>query len=264
MADVKLQNKNIIIVGGSDGIGQAVALALSKANNSIAIIARNRKTLELTAKQIEKNGSRALVCVGDAANGKLAKKLVADIWKKFGHIDMALLNVGGASDVLRVATGDAEEANHAMRLNFDTMTNYLFPIAQIMKDQPQGGVIAHTNSLAGYLGMPLALHYNAGKAATRIFLDGARIELARHNVRIVNLCPGFVQTRLQAKNPLPTPFLMTPEKAALKMVKAIEREKKEYSFPWQLALSTHLGRLQPKWILSIFFRMAAGKQLSGK
>lgn len=258
---MKIQNKNIIIVGGSDGIGQAVALELSKANNQIAIVARNKQALEETAKKIQKNGSKAIVVVADALDTKLAKKTVTDLAKKMGSIDLALLNVGGASNVLLVANGNPEDANNAMRLNFDTMTNYLFPIAQIMKSQPQGGVIAHTNSLAGFLGMPLALHYNAGKAATRIFLDGARIELARHKVRILNLCPGFVHTRLQEKNPLPTPFIMTAEKAAKKMVRAITKEKKEYSFPWPLAFGTHLGRLQPKWILSFFFRKAAAKQL---
>jgi short-subunit dehydrogenase len=256
---MQLTNKKILIVGGSDGIGRAVAAELSKGSNEIAVIARNRQSLEETAKVIAQNGSKAIIKVADALDTALAEKIVGELKGEMGRIDMALLNVGGASDVLEVATGSAEEANMAMRLNFDTMTNYLFPLAKLMKEQSDGGIIAHTNSLAGFLGMPMAMHYNAGKAASRIFLDGARIELEKYNIRIVNLCPGFIETRLQEKNPLPKPFLMSPEAAAKEMVQAIADEKKEHLFPWQLALGTNLGRMQPKWVLSAFFGLAAKK-----
>lgn len=252
-----LTQKKIVIVGGSDGIGQAVAAELARGNNEIAIIARNQKSLDETAQIIARHGSRAIVKVADALDTQLAVKTVAELKAQMGRIDLALLNVGGASDVLEIATGTADEANLAMRLNFDTMTNYLFPIAQVMKNQPDGGVIAHTNSLAGFLGMPLAMHYNAGKAATRIFLDGARIELEKYNIRILNICPGFVETRLQEKNPLPKPFLMSAEEAAQEFMKAMREEIPEHLFPWQMALGTNLGRVQPKWILSKFFGFAA-------
>lgn len=256
---MNLTQKKIIIVGGSDGIGQAVAAELAKGNNEIAIIARNQKSLDETAKIITRNGSKAIIKVADALDTQLAVTTVDELNTQMGRIDLALLNVGGASDILEIATGSADEANLAMRLNFETMTNYLFPIAQVMKGQKDGGVIAHTNSLAGYLGMPLAMHYNAGKAATRIFLDGARIELEKYNIRILNICPGFVETRLQEKNPLPKPFLMTAEEAAKEFIKAMTEEIKEHLFPWQMALGTNLGRMQPKWVLSKFFGFAAKK-----
>ncbi len=253
---MKLENKNIIIVGGSDGIGQAVAVELSRGNNTIAIIARNQKTLEETAAMIRRNGSKAIVKIADALDTEIAEKTVQELSAEMGRIDMALLNVGGAGSTLEVLTGKPGDANMTMRLNFETMTNYLFPLAKIMKGQAGGGIIAHTNSLAGFIGMPLAMHYNAGKAATRIFLDGARIELARHDIRIVNLCPGFVETRLQENNPLPKPFLMSAETAAKEMVQAIADEKAEHLFPWQLAVGTTLGQMQPKWVLQKFFELA--------
>ena len=82
-------------------------------------------------------------------------------------------------------------------------TVYIIPNA---KKQVMGGIIANTNSLAGFLGLPMQGQYSAAKAACRIFLDTARIELKPYNIKVLTICPGFVNTDKNKRDGIPKPF----------------------------------------------------------
>ena len=101
-----------------------------------------------------------------------------------------------------------------------------------MKTQDTGGIIANTNSLAGFLGIPMQGQYSAAKAACRIFLDTARIELEPFNIRVLTICPGFVNTEKNKEDGIPKPFSMGEEDAAQHILKALKLENSNtYSRP---------------------------------
>ncbi len=249
---MKLENKVILMVGASQGIARAMALQLAGRNNTLILTARNLDGLKEVKKEIEALGSVCDIHAADAADEKLAAKIVKQSVKSHGRLDVAILNAGGAWPVV-LPESTVAELKHIIEWNVHTVLNYFMPAMQQMKTQPEGGIIAQTNSLAGFQGLPFTAAYSGAKAAMRNFFDGARVELKKFNIRLVTLCPGFVSTRAHEKGEAPTPFIITPEKAAKIMVKAIEKEKRTRLFPLILALGTRLGAFMPAFITDFIF-----------
>jgi len=242
-----LHNKVILITGASSGIGKAAALALSRKKNRIIITARRSELLSEVEEQIRANGCEVLAISGDAHDKQLAEDIVNRIVNQFGGIDIALLNVG-AGPPLALVEASPDEIIQNMRLNYDTMINYFCPVVQHMKSSGSGGIIANTNSLAGFLGLPMHGQYSAAKAACRVFLDTARIELKTYNIRILTLCPGFVITERNKQKGIPKSLVMSLDEAAEQILKALKSEKSEYLFPLSLKIGILIERSLPKFI----------------
>ncbi len=240
-----LQQKVVMITGASSGIGKAVALALSRNQNRIIITARRKELLSNVAQAIQENGSEALAIPGDALDEEQATRAVDQAVSRFERIDIALLNVG-AGPSLNIAKASPDEIKQNMRLNYDSMINFFCPLVRQMKTQGSGGIIAHTNSLAGFLGLPMQGQYSAAKAACRILLDTARIELRPFNIRVLTICPGFVITERNKQDGIPKPFTMSLEEAARHILKALRLEIREYLFPSSLKTGIILNRLLPQ------------------
>jgi NADP-dependent 3-hydroxy acid dehydrogenase YdfG len=242
---MELSDRVILITGASSGIGKAVALALSRGHNRIAVFARRKDLLSDVAQSIRNNGSEALEIVGDALDEKQAADAVQQAVQRFGHIDIALLNIGMGPS-LAIAEASPEDIKQNMRINYDSMINFFCPLVQQMKTQKSGGVIANTNSLAGFLGLPSQGQYSASKAACRMFLDTARIELKQYNIRVLTICPGFVVTERNKHPGIPHSLTMTLDEAAGHILNALKSERKEYLFPSHLKTAVMLPRFLPR------------------
>ena len=242
---MELEDKVILITGASSGIGKAVALALSHKRNRIVITARRKELLSDVAESIQKNGSEALAVAGDALDEEQAARVVREAADRFGRIDIALLNIG-AGPSLNTATALPLDIKQNMRINYDSMINYFCPLVRQMRTQAGGGVIANTNSLAGFQGMPTQGQYSAAKAACRIFLDTARIELKPYNIRILTLCPGFVVTERNKQHGIPKSLTMTLDQAAGYILKGLKNETREYLFPPLLRNIAAIGKALPQ------------------
>jgi short-subunit dehydrogenase len=212
------------------------------------ITARREALLAGVAEQIRANGSQALAIAGDALDEAQADQIVREGAARFGGIDLALLNVGSGPP-LNTAKACPEEIKHNMRVNYDSMINFFCPLVRQMKTQAGGGVIAHTNSLAGFWGVPMQGQYSAAKAACRIFLDTARYELKPYQIRVQTLCPGFVVTEKNKEDGLPKPFSISEEAAAEHILNALRREAPEYLFPTSLKIVTRLQGVLPGFII---------------
>ncbi|MGA9048054.1 MAG: SDR family oxidoreductase [Dehalococcoidia bacterium] len=242
-----LEGKVILITGASSGIGKAVALALSRKHNSIIIVARRQELLSDVADRIQKNGSEALAVVGDALDEGQAAGAVQQAVERFGRIDIALLNIG-VGPSLHIASAMPADIKQNMRVNYDSMINFFCPLVRQMKTQEGGGIIANTNSLAGFQGLPTQGQYSAAKAACRIFLDTARIELKPYNIRVLTLCPGFVVTERNKQRGIPKSLTMTLEQAAGYILKGLKNETKEYLFPPLMRNMVIAGRVLPQFV----------------
>jgi short-subunit dehydrogenase len=258
-----MNKKNVLVVGGTQGIGLAVAHEYARGGCDVAIVGRNPTDLVDAAEALRAHGGKVVAIACDALDPAAAAACVAETVSEagLGHIDIALMNVGGATPLSSVSAS-ADEILRVMAVNYATLVHFFVPVTAHMRARG-GGVFAHTNSIAGHAGMPLSAHYSASKAAGRVFLEGARVELREHNVRVVTLCPGFVQTRSHEKGEVPTPFILSPQAAAKKMVRAIERERREVSFPWQLATASWVGRVMPRALVDVILARSTPKLPTG-
>jgi len=242
-----LREKTVLVAGASSGIGRALAIALAKRNNRVVVTARRKALLDELVAEIEESGGEALAVAADALVEAEAAAVVQAAVERFGGVDVAVLNVGDGP-VFNMAHITARQVLDNMRLNYDTFVNFLIPVMEHMKPR-RHGMIVHTNSLAGFLGLPMQGPYSAAKAAARILMDTCRIELRNYNLKFVSVHPGFVKTETQLEYDQPMPMALSEEQAAKHMVRAIERGSSDYMFPWVYKMLIKLAGILPKRLL---------------
>ncbi|RSM43779.1 KR domain-containing protein [Amycolatopsis balhimycina DSM 5908] len=250
-----LVDQTILIVGASSGIGAQVARDIAGHGNRVVVVARRAAELAAVAAEVRAAGSECLDLVADALDPAAAAAVVERVVAEFGAVDVALLNVGQGPDMLMAEAGVADIAR-VMAVNYDVTVHYLVPLIAQMRRQG-GGLIAQTNSLAGLMGIPRQGPYSAAKAAVRMLIDAARVELAPEGIRFTSLYPGFVATARVSADGLPKPFQISEKQAARHVVRALRREPADASFPWTTSALIQLLRALPAGVSGALLRKLA-------
>ncbi|MDR3507482.1 MAG: SDR family NAD(P)-dependent oxidoreductase [Caulobacteraceae bacterium] len=244
-------DKVVLIVGASSGMGRILAQRLAAMGAKVAVTARRQELLDSLKAEIAAKGGQCLALAADATDEAAAAQVVADTVAAFGRIDMVMLNAGGAP-ALDLRTIGVSEVKAYMRSNYDVVVNYLFPVLHQMRRQG-GGVVAHTNSLAGLFGVPLQGPYSAAKSAARMLIDTCRIEFAGENIRFVTVYPGFVSTAVTRNDGMPTPMEISEDAAVDHILFALRKEKANYLFPPNISRMVRLLLILPRrlreWML---------------
>lgn len=240
----KFNGKVVLIVGASSGMGRVLALRLAAAGALVAATARRGDRLDALRAEIAARGGSCLVLAADALDSAAAEQVVATCVEHYGRIDLVVLNAGGAP-ALDMRNMTAAQVNAYMRSNYDVVVNYLFPVLHQMVQQ-RGGLVAHTNSLAGFLGVPLQGPYSAAKAAARLLIDTCRIEFAQYGIKFVTVYPGFVATEKTAEDGMPAPLEISEECAVDHILYALRRERSDYLFPFSMRWLIRLALVLPK------------------
>lgn len=247
-----LKDKVFLIVGASSGIGRQVALLSAARGAKVVVTARRQALLDQLQLEIQQQGGECLALASDALSEQAAQDLVAQVTAHYGRIDIALLNVGDGP-AFNMSKCDAAAIKQNMAINYDTMVHYLTPLIQQMKNQGCG-LIAHTNSLAGFLGLPMQGPYSAAKAAGRLLIDTCRVELQPFGLQFLSLYPGFVATERVAEDGIPAPFAISETRAAEHMIYAIEKGRQDYLFPFPLRWLIRLARILPKPLVGMLLK----------
>ncbi|MFF4259596.1 SDR family NAD(P)-dependent oxidoreductase [Streptomyces sp. NPDC001663] len=254
----KITGRTVLIVGASSGIGAEVARQLAPGGNRLVVVARRAPELAGVAEAVRAAGGTCLDITADALDARAAADVVASAVTAFGSVDIALLNAGQGPD-MSMDDVSTDDVSRIMALNYDVVVNYLIPLIKQMKRQPHGGLIAHTNSLAGLMGIPRQGPYSAAKAAARTLIDAARVELAPQGIRFTTIHPGFVATDRVGADGLPKPFQISQERAARYVIRALEREPANSHFPWTTATLVRALRILPASMSSLALRAMASR-----
>jgi NAD(P)-dependent dehydrogenase (short-subunit alcohol dehydrogenase family) len=244
MAHERYTGKTVLIAGASSGMGRALALRLAEEGAHLVVTARRKERLEELSREVAERGGHCLALAADAGDPDNAAGVVAAAVERFGRIDLAVLNIGGAP-ALDMRTMSARDVMAYMRSNYDTIVNYLFPVINQMSAQ-RGGVIAHTNSLAGFLGVPLQGPYSAAKGALRLLFDTCRVEFGDRGIHFVSIYPGFIATEATANDGMPAPREISEDLAVEHLLTAIRQQRWDYAFPVSTSLLVKLAGLLPK------------------
>lgn len=254
----RITDRTVLVVGASSGIGAEVARRLAHHGNRLVITARRAPELASVAEEIRAAGSACLDIAADALDPGAASAVVAACVAEYGSVDIALLNAGQGPDMSMDQVTVADIAR-ITALNYDVVVHYLVPLIAQMKTQREGGLIAHTNSLAGLMGIPRQGPYSAAKAAARTLIDTARVELAPHGIRFTSVHPGFVATDRVGADGLPKPFQVSQNRAARHVVRALEREPAQAYFPWTTTTLVRTLRTLPTPLSALILRKLASR-----
>ena len=235
--------RSIVITGASSGIGEALALAYAGPGVALALTGRDGDRLAAVAAACRARSAEARADVIDVVDRSAMARWLTDI-DTATPVDLVIANAGigaGSAD----GTESADQVRRVFAVNLDGAFNTVLPLLPAMIGRGRGQ-IALMSSLAAFRGFPGAPAYCASKAALRVWGEALRGDLRRHGVRLSVICPGYVASRMTARNKFPMPFLMPAERAARIIMRGLERDRARIAFPFPTyVMAWLLGGLPP-------------------
>lgn len=232
------------IVGASEGLGRALALALDAQGARLVLSARNADRLRDLAAGLR--DARAVPV------DVTAPETVPAAVETAGDID-GLIYCVGLYDPMAATDWQPAAAEAMAEANFIGALRILGRALPRMLARGSGRVVL-IGSLAGHRGLPGAIGYGAGKAALMHLAENLRADLHGTGVSVQQVNPGFIRTRLTDKNAFAMPQIMTPQDAAARTLRAIRSGRFSTSFPAPFAWLFTLGRHLPLALFQRLFR----------
>jgi short-subunit dehydrogenase len=239
-------DKVVMITGASSGIGRGLAVELARRGAKVGLVARRAEVVQEVVREIGDVGSRAVALPADVQDANSLSAAADKLREQFGPIDILIANAGIGP------TRDAAEINAAevagvINVNVIGAANSAAAVIPEMVARGSGQLVV-ISSLAAYRGLPRSAAYCASKAAVSAFFESLRLDLEPRGIDVTIIHPGFIKTPLTAGRDAQMPFLMELNDAVKKMARAIEKRRKRYSFPWQLATIVRAGMIMPIWM----------------
>lgn len=257
---MKLTNKVIWITGASSGIGEALAIELSKQNNQLILSARRTEELQRVQQRCERPDQIQILQLDLTEVGSHDHK-VQEAIGLFGHIDM-LINNGGISQRALIKDTDLSVDRRVMEVNYFGTISLTRALLPHMIERQSGHMVVVTSAV-GIITTRFRSGYAASKHALHGFFDTLRIEHHQDNIAVSIICPGFIQTEItmhalmgdgkpQQKMDQVTAEGMPADRFARKMIRALEKKKDEaYIGGFLEKLAIYLKRYWP----SLFSKM---------
>ena len=191
-----LQGKTAVVIGGTSGIGRALALGLADAGADVVASARRSAQVDQVAAEIEAKGRRTLRVLSDVSHRDSLEKLRDAAVERFGKVDI-LVNCAGITK--RAPTADFPE--ETWRDILDVNLNGTLRGCQVFGKHMLGrrsGRIINIASLSTYLGLFEVAAYGASKAAVGSLTKTLAVEWSRQGVLVNAILPGLFRTEMNA------------------------------------------------------------------
>jgi 2-deoxy-D-gluconate 3-dehydrogenase len=187
----ELDGKVAIVTGSARGLGQAMAGGLAEAGADIALV--DILDMKETQQQIEKLGRRCIMIKADLSSKDCVERIVDATVKKLGAIDILVNNAG----IIRRAPFvefTEKDWDDVMNINIRTLFFLSQAVTKIFIEQGKGGKIINTASMLSFQGGILVPSYTASKSAVAGLTRLMANELAKHNINVNAIAPGYMAT----------------------------------------------------------------------
>jgi len=239
-------NKVVFLTGASSGIGKGLALEIGRQGAKLGLVARRAAELAELVQELETKGAQAIALPADVQDANALSEAADRLRSEFGPIDMLIANAGvGATSPSTSLQPD--QVARVVNINLLGAANSVAAVLPEMVSRGSGHLVA-ISSLAAYRGLPKSAAYCGSKAGLSAFFESVRLDVRDKGVRVTIIHPGFIKTPLTAGREATMPFLLELDDAVKKIVGAIEKGKKSYSFPWQLAAVVRAGMIMPNFM----------------
>lgn len=231
---------NIFITGGTTGIGLALAKLYLEQGHRVGICARN---LEKFPVEIKKKYKQLKCYEVNVVNREELHAAILDFTGN-GDLDMIIANAGRSVGA-KSKTPKFSVANDIIDINVKGVLNTFECALMLMLPKKKGHLVA-TASVAGFMGLPGAGAYSASKAAVLKLCESYSLDLKRFGISVTAIAPGFIDTPLTQQNNHKMPFLMSSEKAAKLIKRALEKKKVLYVFPLRMKIIVAILEKMPR------------------
>lgn len=188
-----IENKVVVIVGASSGIGAATAKLLASKGAKLILGARREERLQQLVTEIDGDVDYK---VTDVASKEDVKKLIDFAMTKYGRVDV-LYNNAGIMPRENLSDAKYENWENEIQINIMGVLHGIGAVLPIMKKQNDGLIIT-TDSVAGHVVYPESAVYNGTKFAVRAIMEGLRQEERLHGIRSSIVSPGAVNSELNS------------------------------------------------------------------
>ena len=191
-----LKGRVAVITGASSGLGKQMAHAFAKQGANLVILARRIERLEELKKELEKENVKVLPIKCDVTSTEDINHAAKEAEKEFGKVDI-LVNCAGSSKDAGVLEMTDDEWNFTIETDLTSVFKMTRAFANIMKKNNYGRVIniASMYGLVGNDEIP-TIAYHSSKGGVVNFTRAAAAELAKYNITVNTICPGYFYTEL--------------------------------------------------------------------
>lgn len=245
----------VFITGASSGIGQALAWRFYQAGYRLALAARRTEEVKLWVGSMNMGASSYEIYSADVSDAASIVAAGQACIASQGVPDVVIANAGISIGMDSAIRADLDVMARTFATNNIGMAATFNPFIHAMVQRGSGALVG-IGSVAGIRGLPGHGAYCASKAAVIAYCESLRGELKASGVKVVTICPGYIDTPLTQKNSYSMPFLMRPEAFATQAFAAIEMGASYRVIPWQMGVVAKLLRLLPN---AVFDKALAGR-----
>lgn len=267
-----MENKVVVITGGSSGIGKALAEEFGRNGSKILITGRNEQALKSALGDLQSRGITAEAFVADVSKEEDNEAMAEYAVNTFGTIDI-LINNAGISMRALFEDVELDVVRKVMDINFyGTLYATKFCLPEIKKNK---GSVVGISSIAGFRGLPGRTGYSASKFAMQGFLEVLRTEMLHKGVHVLTACPGFTASSIrersltsdgssQGESPRDEGKMMTAEECAQHIYKATRKRRKYLILTFQGKLTVFLNKWFPGYMDRVVYNVMAREKKAPK
>jgi short-subunit dehydrogenase len=245
----------VFITGASSGIGQALAARYCRAGWRLALAARRTGEIEQWVREQGIAMDRVAIHAADVADTDSIVAAGQACIARQGLPDVVIANAGISIGVDTAIREDLDVIARTFATNNVGMAATFHPFIAGMVKRGCGRLVGIA-SVSGIRGVPGHGAYCASKAAAISYCESLRGELRKSGVKVVTICPGYIDTPLTRQNRYSMPFLIKADDFADSAYRAIEAGASYRVIPWQMAGVAKILRLLPN---AVFDRVLAGR-----
>ena len=221
---MELKDKVVVVTGGGRGVGRSIALALAREGARLALVARTESELNAVREEVEALGGEAIAVPTDISDPKQIEDMAQETLKTFGTVDVVINNAAkGAIPDLLVQDTTIEDWDYVMNVN--ARGTFLVTKAFLPTLLAKGsGHVINIETVVAKKGVATAVAYCASKAAMLAFGQGLLDEVGPLGVRVTNILPGPINTKMRwDHNPdYPRDWVVEPDDVAQAVVSVLK------------------------------------------
>jgi len=234
------QNKTVLITGVSSGIGLALVEALAPYQVNFCLLSRREEKMRELSRKLQDSGSKFWFKSCDVRNRIEVYSAIEEFFRQYGRIDIAWVNSGIGTNS-SFSHWDWEKVESVIDTNLKGAIYTIRACLEIMVSQNSGTIVG-VGSAVSMRGVPTRGIYGLTKIGLAYFMESLAVEFPQ--LKFITIHPGFVDTPINAGKSYRI-WLMTPDKAAELMIRAVARRKRVYIYPLRMKLLYYFIRILP-------------------